>query len=238
MADKFNEFLEEVEQDIRQEKYEKIWKKYGKYVLSGVVLSFLAATGYTIYQSRLQERLSQQSYEFSLALNLLAKGDHEAALEGLEKLANQDPSAYTVLTKLTQGIEFSQSINRDDRQKALVIFNKIFDHAAYHEVMRLMALFRYGYLTLEDESDNPKALQNLEAEMERHIAKNSGFSALFDEIKGQIAILNKDYRKAAEIFSILGKDQKLSEPLRMRVQLASQEIASILSQTSLKHPKT
>ena len=41
MADKFDEFLEEVEQDIRQERFQKIWNKHGKTIIA-IVVAILA----------------------------------------------------------------------------------------------------------------------------------------------------------------------------------------------------
>ena len=49
MAEKFDEFLEEVEKDIRQEKFLKLWKQYGKQVIGVFSAIIVIIIGYNLW---------------------------------------------------------------------------------------------------------------------------------------------------------------------------------------------
>ncbi|MDP2193765.1 MAG: hypothetical protein Q8K36_04505, partial [Alphaproteobacteria bacterium] len=46
---KFDEFMNDIQEDMRREKVEKYWKKYGKQAVAVVSIVLATAVGHTLY---------------------------------------------------------------------------------------------------------------------------------------------------------------------------------------------
>ena len=95
MADIF----QEVEEDVRRERYEQIWKKYGNYILAAAVLFVLAAGAYQAWKSYDLNQRQQISDRFQAAEQLAATGDVAKAETEFAALAKDAPSGYATLSK-------------------------------------------------------------------------------------------------------------------------------------------
>ncbi|MGL4371318.1 MAG: tetratricopeptide repeat protein, partial [Alphaproteobacteria bacterium] len=95
------DFLDELQEEIRQEKYVKFWKSYGPFVLLGVFL-MLAGTGlYLGWKSYQNHGYQAEGTNYQRALDLLKAGKKAEALE-LFKHLETTSSGYGFLAKLRQ----------------------------------------------------------------------------------------------------------------------------------------
>jgi hypothetical protein len=232
MSGKATEFLEEIEKNITQEKYEKLWKKYNKVIISFVAGCFLIVGAYTFYTKNEFKKLVEQSHEFCVALELLQQNNTKKALEKLSAITHNNATTYGNLATLTKAIEYSKSLNRDEHLQCYGLFQHIFENKKNHIILRCISLLHYGNLLLEDAEETKediKKLDDLRIKINEIIPNHSSFFLFAQEILGQIALIEKKYAQAADIFTTLGQRSDLPQSLRLRVQLASQEIASLLS---------
>jgi hypothetical protein len=93
--------LREIDEDIRRERYAKLWKRYGSYVIAALVLLLAGVAGYMIWQARTASRLSEAGEQFTAAV-ALANNDQEAARAKLSAIANDGPSGYAMLAAFQQ----------------------------------------------------------------------------------------------------------------------------------------
>lgn len=107
MADIFSE----VDEDLRHERYQKLWKKYGGLVIAAamfVVLSVAAVQGWKAWQ---QNRAEDAAILFSQATDLLAKGQREEADQTFRALLEDDFGGYGMLVRFGQATALVQEGN-------------------------------------------------------------------------------------------------------------------------------
>lgn len=98
MADIFRE----VDEEVRRERYEQLWKKYRDHIIAAAALIVIGAAGvqlYRVYELRQEEKTA---VGYAAAMQLLNSGQPAAAIPQLENLARTAPSGYARLAKLAQ----------------------------------------------------------------------------------------------------------------------------------------
>jgi hypothetical protein len=96
------DIFREVEEDVRRERIEKLWKQYGDYAIAGVAVIVLAVAGWQYWRYYHAKELSRASDAYSTATNKAAGGDTMGAAADFAKLAKDAPSGYATLAKLQQ----------------------------------------------------------------------------------------------------------------------------------------
>ncbi|HEY4986280.1 MAG TPA: tetratricopeptide repeat protein, partial [Bradyrhizobium sp.] len=61
-----SDIFREVEEEVRRERLEKIWKLYGDYIVAGIALLVIAVAGYELY-ARYQANQRMQASETFMA---------------------------------------------------------------------------------------------------------------------------------------------------------------------------
>lgn len=88
--------FEEVEEGLRQDKASSLWKKYGAFVIGGIVLVVGGVAAWEYYSWQKAEAIDRDARVYSQALFAFEDGDIPAAKSGLEALA-QDKDGFAVL---------------------------------------------------------------------------------------------------------------------------------------------
>jgi hypothetical protein len=94
-----SDIFQEVEEDVRRERYEKLWKDYGNYIIALASVLVLAVAGYqawTTYELN-QRRLVSDRYQ--AAEELVRSGDPVKAEAAFGELAKDAPTGYATLAK-------------------------------------------------------------------------------------------------------------------------------------------
>lgn len=76
--------LREIDEEVRKDRLEQLWKRHGRAFLVLALVLVLAATGYTLWQNR---RLAAQERETAVLASLLQDSTPEKAAETQKKLA-------------------------------------------------------------------------------------------------------------------------------------------------------
>lgn len=98
MADIFRE----IDEDLRRERLQMLWKRFGSYVIGaalGVILSVAGYQGWTTYT---QTQRNAEGERFTEALIAAEQGNIQQAEEGLTQLAADAGAGYQVLARLRQ----------------------------------------------------------------------------------------------------------------------------------------
>jgi hypothetical protein len=114
-----SDIFREIEEEVRRERLEKIWKEYGDYIVAVAALLILAAAGFrlwTYYEARERARASDQ---YLAAEQLLESGQSRAAAQTFARLAQNGPGGYAKLSQLQSANALSASGNTSE---ALAIY--------------------------------------------------------------------------------------------------------------------
>jgi hypothetical protein len=223
---KFDEFMEEVQQDIRHAKIEYYWKNYGKQFLVGCALLLGASVIYTLNENR-QEKLSfEASKKFVTAQNALVEGKFDDALLVFEDLTKNAPKTYQVLSLFSKvGVFFKKGT--PDAISAAIESLKQIESSSFvdNDLKQFAKLLRLSHEIGNLDPKN-KIFDDIRLDVDKIIKEENCWQPLAKEVKALILYRLGSFVDAAEIFISLAQDPKTPDAIRMRAQLMGQNLAS------------
>lgn len=189
MADIFHE----VEEDLRRDQAEALWKKYGSYVVAAALLLVLAVAahwGWTKYTTNQQ---MQASADF---LNAASNSDIKAREAALGAIAAEG-GTYGVLARFRLA---ETAVEAGDKAKARGILGEIAKDGGADEALRDLAAIQAALLELD--GGKPEAAADLVKDMTQE-GEPYRLSAL--EVTGLAAMAAGDNAKAKTTFETLKK---------------------------------
>ena len=94
-----SDIFQEVEEDVRRERYEQLWKKYGNYVIAAAALLVLAVGGYQAWSAYDTNQRQQVSDQYQNAQAVAAAGKAPDAEAQFTELSQSGYSGYATLSK-------------------------------------------------------------------------------------------------------------------------------------------
>ena len=116
------DIFQEVEEEVRRERFEKLWKKYGNYFIAGAALVVIGVAAYQIWIAWDRSRRETASEQFHAAEQLAQSGRLSDAETAFAKLAQDAPSGYATLAKF---YEASAMLAQGKRDAALAIYGTL-----------------------------------------------------------------------------------------------------------------
>ena len=97
-----SDIFHEVEEEVRRERFEKIWKQYGDYIIAGFALVIIAIAGYELWQRYETNQRLKASETLIAAQQLAEAGDFARATPALAVVAKDAPGGYAEMARLSQ----------------------------------------------------------------------------------------------------------------------------------------
>ncbi|MSO71609.1 MAG: tetratricopeptide repeat protein [Alphaproteobacteria bacterium] len=133
-----DELLREVDEDIRRERYERLWQRYGSYVIAaaiGIVGLTAGVEAYRQYGIRQSEALSER---YVLSVNSALRGDDpQGAIRALAALAADTTTGYSALARLQQAALIAKL---GDLPGALEIYDSVAGDRSMPPALRELAV--------------------------------------------------------------------------------------------------
>lgn len=117
-----DEFIREVDEEVRQERAQALWQRYGRYILGGAVAIVLATAAGVFWQNYQQQQRLADSHSFIEAVTLAGQNEADAALDRLGELAREGTAGYAVLARLREAAVLLQ---KNDSEAAVVVYGRI-----------------------------------------------------------------------------------------------------------------
>lgn len=96
------DIFREIDEELKQERYEKLWRRYGKYAIGAAVAVVVAIAGYQIWQKQTRERREAEGARFAAAVSALAESKSKDAEAIFGSLASEAKSGYGALARLRE----------------------------------------------------------------------------------------------------------------------------------------
>ncbi|MDR0632911.1 MAG: tetratricopeptide repeat protein [Holosporales bacterium] len=223
----FDEFLNDIENDMRIEKYELLWKKYGK-LLSFVAFAVIAAI--TIFNLRLRYNANQReefASQFMRAQTLVQQGKLDEAVPMMSFLSSKKCGKYTVLAKMSHAglltkINFSENI-----ETIKGIYKNVLSDRNTPAYYRDLATVYYVNASLQEIGEK-EIDDDTKAELLKLLSKckkaNGGFFLLAKEFEGVIHYKTGNFKKARKAFDTISRNEKTAEDMMARANIMIQAI--------------
>ncbi len=185
------EFIREVDEELKEEKYIKLWKKIGPYVISFAVGIILFTTGFVGWNGFVEKKKQRLGDDFTSAVNLIKDKDIDTALFALEKITDEASDGYVTMAKMKKA---SILISQEKVEEGLGIYLDL-EVSAIDQSFKDIATILYVLNAMDY-----KAPEILLKKIERLTVNNPWkFSAL--ELTGFLHVKNNDISKANEVFN-------------------------------------
>ena len=113
------EFIREVDEDLKEEKRLKLWKRLLPYVLSISLGVILSTSGYVFWENYTNKTKQKLGDDFTAAVELSNEEDIDAALLALDRIVDKGSDGYVTMAKIKKA---SILIAKGDRNKGLDIY--------------------------------------------------------------------------------------------------------------------
>ena len=117
-----SDIFHEVEEEVRRERFEKLWKQYGDYIIAGVALIIIAIAGYELWTRYQENQRVKASENLILAQQLAESGNFVKSTEAFNTLAKDAPGGYGEIARLSRASVLLAQRKTDD---ALTIYKQL-----------------------------------------------------------------------------------------------------------------
>jgi hypothetical protein len=209
LAEEQDILLREIDEELKQENLQKIWKKYGAVIIVSSVVLVGAVAGYKGWQAYdLDQRITQGEH-FAAAQLLASKEENTAARNAFGKIAKNSTTGYTMLARFQLA---ALAVKNGDPYAAVDSYQVLADDLAVDEIYRELAVVLGALVELESKTGS----RNLTARAE-NLAQGSGpwrFSA--KEVSALAALKKGDNKTVRMRYDELSKDAAVPQGLRTR----------------------
>ncbi len=207
------EFIREVDDELRREQALTIWKRYGRWIIGLIIGGLALFAGYLWWQNDRETKLGIEGERLSMAMDELSAGKTDAVKPQLDTLATSKSVGVAVAAKLTNA---ALLLNKGDNKGAAAAFGAIAVDTRLDQPYRDLALVRQT--AAEFDMMTPDAVI---ARLKPLAIKGNPWFGSAGEMVG-ISYMRKGQNDlAAAMFGAVAKDETVPETIRSRVvQLA------------------
>ena len=185
-----DEFIREVDEDLKEEKRLKLWKKFFPYIVSVSLGVVLFTSGFVFWENYSNNQRQQLGDDFTAAVVLAGEEDLDASLLALERIVDEGSDGYVTMAKMKKASLLIEQGKVDD---GLAIYQDL-EKNAVDQSFRDIATILYVLNSLNNSSEEDLLTKILPLE-NSEIWKSSAL-----ELKGFIYLRKNDLQKAIETF--------------------------------------
>lgn len=206
-------FLREVDEELRRDELQSLWKRYGRLAIGLVVLVLAAWGGWLYWQDRQTKAAGVEGEQLSQALDDLQAGNADAALTKLAPLAQSKNVGYRASAKMA---EAGVTLGRNDFAGAAKLYGEVATDTGIPQPWRDMALIRQT--AAEFDTIKPELVV---ARLRPLAAKGNPWFGSAGEMVAAAYLKMGKIELAGKMFADIGKDESVPESIRSRaVQMA------------------
>jgi hypothetical protein len=140
-----SDIFQEVDEEVRREQFQKLWKRYQGYVIAAAVLIVLGVAGWRAYDWWETKKAAEAGAAFEAAIALSDQGKHAEAETAFTRIAEDSRTTYRTLALVRAAAELAQT----DRKAAVLAYNKIAANSSVGPELRDLAGLRAGALLID-----------------------------------------------------------------------------------------
>lgn len=212
------DLFREIDEELRQERFEKLWRRYGRYVIAIGVVLVISVLGWQIWNHYRATQRQAASMQFTTAERLAAEGKRAEAAALFASLADRSVSGYEYLSRFHQAALRAES---GDTAGAVALYDALAGKDDLDRTLRDAATVFAVML----QADDPKAdVPALQARLEPLVNAGRPWRHAARELSGLLALRAGDRKTARERFAAIADDLQAPQGMRAR---AAQVLAVI-----------
>ena len=212
-----SDVFQEVDEELREEKYKSIWRKFRYYLIGGLILFILGIAVNAFWKDYNLKEINERSDRFFTAIEM-AQEDKVNAITLLEEFANQEEKNSEYNALIARFTEAAIRRSEKDFNGALKIYQSLEENNIsnfYEDYAKLSSVEML--IALNNKKDAKLILDDL-------ISNTSDLKYIAMEYMGYLEIDEGNFSKARTIFTNIADDALSSVNMKNR----SKEVLSIL----------
>jgi hypothetical protein len=210
------DIFKEVDEDLRRDNLEKLWKKYGFQIIGLAVAVVLGVAGVQGWQAYDLDQRGKLSDRYGVALELAQGGETTAGLDAMIGLSEASGGGYAGLAAFE---EARLRVESGDTGGAIAVWDRIAESSGlgpgFKEAATLFSILH------QIDSGNPAALR---ARLQPLAADSQSFRSTARELLALIALGEGDTAAARALYTKISDDRETPAGLRQR---AAQMLAAL-----------
>ncbi|MCJ8144157.1 tetratricopeptide repeat protein [Ancylobacter sp. A5.8] len=206
MADIFHE----IDEDLRRERFSRIWSRYGLYIIGLAVLIVVAVAGWRGYEWWKLREDQASGARFEAAMQLAEQGKNAEAEAAFAALEKDGTSGYRLLARFRAATDLA----RTDRTAAIADYDAISGDGSVPGLMRDVATIRAALLLVDT-----APLSEIEGRVKPLDTPDGAFRHSAREILGLAQYKAGDTEAASATFTAILGDPESPPGLRRRAEL-------------------
>ena len=198
-----SDIFQEIDEDLRQDKATRLWKAYGKYLVSLAIFIILAIAGYRFIEHRNEENREQASELYELASEAGRTGDKKAAIELFSDDRFDGIMGYAIISKLKKA---TLAKSNNDVEGMAIVLKEIVTNEEIPPYLRNLARLKL----IASDSDN--YISQLDALIEG----DGPWKFIALELKGGMELEGGNLKEARSIFKELTDEADTPNNMRRR----------------------
>jgi len=201
-------FFEEVDEEVRNERFKQLINKYGGFILFILILALSVAVGYEKIGEWRIRKAEQKNVQYAQAL--VPNADYENNISELENIVASEKGLYKDMARLQIA---NILLDNNQKDRALSVLTQIYQDAEATDKIREIAVIKLA--TYKIDSVSYEEIDNLLSPVANN--ENSAWKNMAKELLAMSAIQNKDYIKAKNIYQELLANGGISDEFRARI---------------------
>jgi hypothetical protein len=217
MADNNDALFREVEEELRREQFQKLWERYGTYILAAAALIVVSVGGVKYWESHKLAKAQTAGAEYEAAIALSTAGKTEDSVKALEQIAATGPAGYAALADLSLA---GAKLKAGKSDEALAIFDKLAAESGIDPILGNFAKLQAVSLRL-GQAD----FADIKARLTPLMADDSSWRYIARELLGTAAVKAGKLEEARTTLAPLLVDPQVPQSAVERVRQVMSSIA-------------
>lgn len=218
MADKNDALFREIEEELRREQFQKIWERYGTYIIAAAALIVVSVGGVKYWESHKLARAQSTGAEYEAAIALAASGKTDESAKALEQIAANGPAGYATLAELSLA---GADLKAGKRQEAEAVFDRIAAQGNADPILLNFAKLQAAALRLGNGD-----YADIKARLEPLMSDDSSWRYIARELLGTAAFKTGKLKEARTTLAPLLVDPQVPPTAVERVRMIMSTIAA------------
>lgn len=217
------DLLDEIQEDLKEEKVLAAIKKYGKLVVI-FVMALIIGTAIKLWWNNYKENQAyKEGAQFMTAMKKAQANNIDVAIKEFEELADKGNTNYAALAKLHLGAYY---LSVNNLEKAKSFYTSVAEGKNAKELRDYAELMKVKILLSQDGSNHNQA----KSELKNYIAANSVFKYSASELLAAIEMNLKDLESANKLIKDNENAADAPESIRERAAQLAKNIDKAMVQ--------
>lgn len=202
-------FIQEVDEDVKNDNLKALWDKYGLLIIAFVVLAVSATISFDQIKNWRLTQNQQRTEEYMSAAQIRAD-DPEANIAALQQISQKNQGIFSDFARLQIA---NVLLNQDKIEEALTALENLVNDKQVNSEVKHIALVKLATYRVDtmDRASFEQLLQPL-------LAENTSWTPMAQDLLAMSAIRNGDIDAARNIYENILKIEGLPESFKAKIQ--------------------